>query len=233
MTISLTDRPPDRPRADGRDGEQCDEVLARRGGHPAPLDAQSTRAESTVFSPLVVEDTPPVVEDGVIADARQRARRRRAGYGIVAAVSALLLGAGAIVMLGGPSDARRSTVDPEDGGAALPAAPVDQAEVVAEWVQFHAGWAYVFDDGRVLWRTDGGHIIQQRLNPEGLDLVREGEIDPVFFVVAQVRFLPPPGRSRCRSSTGRRATRSVRRTRSRVENSASRPIRSNRDSRWA
>ena len=186
MTISLTDRPPDRPRADGRDGERHDEVLAQSGEHPAAVAAQSIREGSTVgSSPLVVEDTPPVVEDGVIADARRRARRRRAGYGIAAAVSALVLGAGAIMMLGGPSDARRTTVDPERGGAALPAPPADGAAVVAEWVQFHAGWAYVYDDGRVLWTTDGGSITQQRLSPEGLDLVREGEIDPASFVLGR------------------------------------------------
>ena len=183
MTISLTDRPPDRPRADGRDGEGHDEVLAGSGEHPAALAAQVIREGSTVgSSPLVVEDTPPVVEDGVIADARRRARRRRAGYGIAAAVWVLVVGAGAIMMLGGPPDARRTTLDPERGGAAWPAPPADEAEVVAEWVRFHAGWAYVYDDGRVLWRTDGGRITKQRLSPEGLDLVREGEIDPASFV---------------------------------------------------
>ena len=175
MTISLIDR---------RDVESRDEVLAQSGEHPAALDAQYVCEGSAVgSSPLVVEDTPPpVIEDGVIADARRRARRRRAGYGIAAAVSALVLGAGAIMMLGGPPDARRTTVDPQHGGAALPAPPADEAAVVAEWVQFHAGWAYVYDDGRVLWRTDGGRITQQRLSPEGLDLVREGEIDPASFV---------------------------------------------------
>src|SRR5687767_9621622 len=127
MTISLIDR---------RDGESRDGVLAQSGGHPAALAAQCIREGSTVGStPLVVEDTP-VAEDGVIADARRRARRRRAGYGIAAAVSALVLGAGAIMMLGGPSDARRTTVDPERGSAAWPAPGADQAEVVAEWVQF-------------------------------------------------------------------------------------------------
>jgi len=183
MTIFLTDRPPDRPWTDGRDGEEHDEVLARSGEHPVALDAQSIRAESTVCaSPGHVEDTQPVIENGVIADARRRTRRRRAGYGIAAVVSAFVLGAGAIMMLGGPSDARRTTVDPEPGGAAWPALPPDEAAVVAEWVQFHAGWAFVYDDGRVLWTTDGGHITQQRLSLEGLDLVREGEIDPASFV---------------------------------------------------
>jgi hypothetical protein len=186
MTIFLTDRPPDRLRADGRDGEQHDEVLARSGEHSAALDAQAIRADSTVgSSPRDVEDTQPVIEDGVVADARRRARRRWAGYGIAAAVSALVLGAGSIMMLGGPSDARRTTVDPEHGGAAWPAPPADEAEVVAEWVLFHAGWAYIYDDGRVLWRTDGGRITQQRLSPEGLDLVREGEIDPAAFVLGR------------------------------------------------
>jgi len=183
MTIFLTDRPPDRPWADGRDGEEHDEVLARSGEHPVAFDAQSIRAESTVgSSPGDVDDTQPVIENGVVADARRRARRRRAGYGIAAVVSAFVVGAGAVMMLGGPSDARRTTVDPEHGGAAWPAPTADEAVVVAEWVQFHAGWAYVYDDGRVLWRTDGGRITQQRLSPEGLDLVRDGEILPASFV---------------------------------------------------
>ncbi|WP_344297291.1 hypothetical protein [Agromyces neolithicus] len=89
------------------------------------------------------------------------------------------------MMLGGPPEAPRTTLDPEHGAAAWPAAPADEAAVVAEWVQFHAGWAYVYDDGRVLWRTDGGHIRQQRLSPKGLDLVREREIDPASFVVGR------------------------------------------------
>lgn len=174
MTISLIDR---------RDGESRDEVLAQSGEHPAALDEQSIRAESAAgSSPPDVEDTQPVIEDGVIADARRRARRRRAGYGIAAAVWVLVLGTVAIMMLGGPPDARRTTVDPEHGGAAWPAPPADGAAVVAEWEMFHAGWAYVYDDGRVVWATDGGRATQQRLSPEGLDLVREGEIDPASFV---------------------------------------------------
>ena len=50
---------------------------------------------------------------------------------------------------------------------------------------FHAGWAYVYDDGRVVWATGADRITQQRLSPEGLGLVREGEIDPASFVLGR------------------------------------------------
>ena len=121
-----------------------------------------------------------------VTDPRRRARRRRTRYAIAATAAALAFGAGAFMMFGGPSDDPNTTVEAEQDRAVVPVETNDAAELVDEWVQFHAGWAYVYEDGRVLWRTDGDErIVEQRLSPLGLDLVRAGEIVPASFVGGQ------------------------------------------------
>lgn len=116
----------------------------------------------------------------------RRARRRRTRFGIAATGTALAFATGAFMMFGGPSGDPRTTVEAEQDRAVVPVETNDAAELVAEWVQFHAGWAYVYEDGRVLWRTDGDErIVEQRLSPHGLDLVRAGEIEPASFVGGQ------------------------------------------------
>lgn len=117
----------------------------------------------------------PLIEDGIIFDARRRARRRRAGFVIVA--SAIAVAAGAFALVGGPfggaGEAPRSRGDQSTW---LPGPSAD-AEVVAKWSKLHVGWVYVFDDGRVLTSPDGTGILEQRLSPLGLDLVRSGALD--------------------------------------------------------
>ena len=142
-----------------------------------------------VVNPLVVG--PPIVEDGVIFEAKRRARRRRTAYLIAA--SALAIAAGAFAMFAGSSMVPDQ--GSEQGGESSGfSAPTGEAEIVAEWSKLHVGWVYVYDDGRVVWHPDANAalrvgteplrgILVQRLTPNGLELVRTGVIEPSTLLV--------------------------------------------------
>jgi hypothetical protein len=73
----------------------------------------------------------------------------------------------------------------------------ERSELVAEAHELDFGWVYVFEDGRVIsWSATPGAgqpngIREQRLTPEGVDLVRSGVIDPSDFIcVAGTRPAP-------------------------------------------
>lgn len=65
-----------------------------------------------------------------------------------------------------------------------PTAPGD-SRLVAGWMALHQGLVYVYADGRVIWHPGpaGFHndANEQRLTPEGVDLVRSGAIQPADF----------------------------------------------------
>jgi hypothetical protein len=65
--------------------------------------------------------------------------------------------------------------------------PTDGASIVAAWSRLRVGWIYVYGDGRVVLRHDNGRligsdgsvsfgVIQRRLSPLGLHLVRSGMV---------------------------------------------------------
>ena len=64
----------------------------------------------------------------------------------------------------------------------------DDANIVAAWSRLRVGWIYVYGDGRVVLRHDNGRlltsegsvsfgVIQRRLSPFGLQLVRTGTVN--------------------------------------------------------
>lgn len=171
MTILAPHRP------SGREADEWDERYRDDRIDRSRVDA--------VANPLVVG--PPIVEDGVIFEAQRRARRRRTTYLIGA--SALAIAAGAFAMFAG------SSIVPDQGSehggeSSGFSAPVDEAEIVAEWSKLHVGWVYVYDDGRVVWWPDPAvrgagmqGILVQRLTPNGLELVRAGVIAPRTLLV--------------------------------------------------
>ena len=124
------------------------------------------------------EATAPAIENGAIADAHRRARRRRAGFALIAAASALALVGSALAIFEGPTDAPAGAPEPDEPG--ITAAPVNaaKADVIGVWARIHEGWIYVYDDGRVLSHPDFGSISERRLSPRGLDLVRRGTLAP-------------------------------------------------------
>jgi hypothetical protein len=67
-----------------------------------------------------------------------------------------------------------------------PSTPVE-GKVIAEYAEIHVGWVYVYADGRVLWfpgrkaNTDGP-IFEQHLTPEGIHLVRAGDLYAAAFL---------------------------------------------------
>lgn len=163
-------------RPSGREADEWDEHYRDDRIDRSRVDAVATQ--------LVVG--PPIVEDGVIFEAQRRARRRRTA--ILIAASALAIAAGTFAMFAGSSMV--SNQGSELGGEASGfSAPVDEAEIVAEWSKLHVGWVYVYDDGRVVWYPDSHAslregteplqgILVQRLTPNGLELVRAGVIEP-------------------------------------------------------
>jgi hypothetical protein len=67
---------------------------------------------------------------------------------------------------------------------ARPSGP-ESSGLVAGDVVFHAGWVYVFEDGRVISSsgpTMPTGTIEQRLTPEGVELVRSGVIQASDFI---------------------------------------------------
>jgi hypothetical protein len=75
---------------------------------------------------------------------------------------------------------------PED---AVPSTPVEGeliAEFRHEWPPAGSGFVYVYADGRVIrYDAESGVLNERRLTPEGIALVRSGEVQPESF-------LPPP-----------------------------------------
>jgi hypothetical protein len=71
---------------------------------------------------------------------------------------------------------------PPEGAVA--SSPVE-GQVVADFAKIHVGFVYVYADGRVIWmKAATGSIYEQRLTPEGVDLVRSGAVKPRTFLEA-------------------------------------------------
>jgi len=114
------------------------------------------------------------------------ARRRRTGY-LIAAVAAVVAYTGAATLaIAGASGARppapAAAAEQEAGPSST-----DDASIVAAWSRLRVGWIYVYGDGRVVLRHDNGRlltsegsvsfgVIQRRLSPLGLQLVRSGAV---------------------------------------------------------
>jgi hypothetical protein len=72
---------------------------------------------------------------------------------------------------------------------AVPSTPVT-GEVIAEFAEIHVGWVFVYADGRVIWMPDASppesalrfSILELRLTPAGVDLVRSGALPPETFL---------------------------------------------------
>ena len=169
MAISVLDRPPGIRETDGLDADLREVQFAHTG---------------------TVGDSTPIVEDGVISDARRHARRRRTGYALIVAAAALAMAGSAFAVFGGPSDEPTGAPEPDQPGAL--AAPVNPAEadVVGMWAKIHVGWVYVYDDGRVLSYPDAGPITERHLSPYGVDLVREGRLAPQLLLRPQLTQTP-------------------------------------------
>ena len=165
LTITTDHRPPDRLQADGRGASDtnvhADDAMRGIGdAHPTP------------------------VEDGVIFEAKRRARRRRIGFGIAAGVTVLALGTGIMMAFGGPPETDDATGSGSGGVSGSIAASGQDADVVARWNRIHVGWLFIYGDGRVLWHPDElNGIVEQRLSPTGVQLVRTGEIEPVELAI--------------------------------------------------
>ena len=119
---------------------------------------------------------------------------RRRGAVVIAAAIAVAV---AIVVLVGvvtlPGVDRRSVQTPLRPAPTPPASTVaplvegpDAASTLLDsWGRFHVGFVFVYGDGRVIWTNDGNEmsIKERRLSRRGLDLVRNGTLDPEQFVV--------------------------------------------------
>ena len=131
--------------------------------------------------------------EALIEEARQRARARRRRYrmlGILVSIAAAAaIAATAAVMGSGPSPADPPVLDsPAGAGAPVADPPVADATLVASWGAIHEGWVLVYGDGRVIWYPDAGAgwypdsgvgryaIVERRLTPAGLELVRSGAL---------------------------------------------------------
>jgi hypothetical protein len=131
------------------------------------------------------------VVDAVIEEARQRCRRRRGTYGAAVALVTLV---GVVLFV-----AVEGTTSSTGGSPALPARsglPVQKASLVAHFSKMHVGWVLVYDDGRVTWqpelpgRASRFSIVERRLTPVGLDLVRSGAVEPGAFLQSTESSLP-------------------------------------------
>ena len=66
----------------------------------------------------------------------------------------------------------------------VPSTPVE-GELIADYAELHVGSVFVYADGRVISDPFGSGVVdEQRLTPEGIDLVRSGAVPP--------RMLLPP-----------------------------------------
>lgn len=166
MAISALDRPPGIRETDGLDANLREVQFAHTG---------------------TVGDSTPSVEDGVISDARRHARRRRTGYALIVVAAALAMVGSAFAVFGGSYD--DPTGAPEPDQLAAPVNPAE-ADVVGMWAKIHVGWVYVYDDGRVLSLPDAGPITERHLSPYGVDLVREGGLDPQLLLRPQLTTMP-------------------------------------------
>jgi hypothetical protein len=103
----------------------------------------------------------------------RRARRRRATSVLIAAASTLALVGGATAILAGQATGPTGTRD-ADGLGLTEATP----DIVAVWARTDEGWIFVYDDGRVLSHSDFGPVLERRLSPLGLALVRTRMLSP-------------------------------------------------------
>lgn len=113
-------------------------------------------------------------------------RPRRTGYRFAVFAAAMAFAAVATLAIVGSRTTEQAPATGVDRSTAFddPA----EAAVVAAWSRRQVGWVYVYGDGRVLLRPDSGRrispdggylygILERRLSPSGLQLVRAGAVD--------------------------------------------------------
>jgi hypothetical protein len=116
---------------------------------------------------------------GLIIEAKQRARRRRWIYGGAALVVAIAA-VGAFSLPGSRTPPPPRAVPPTPLGAPEVWGPDAGSTLLASYAQIHDGFAYVYGDGRVIWRSDAlwspdePIAYERRLSPRGLGLVWSG-----------------------------------------------------------
>lgn len=147
-----------------------------------PRDVQVEADNPTSIRTDAPDPARPLIEDGVIADAKRRVHRRRAAYAIAAAASTITLGALTFVMSGGPAALTDAPAEAVRWPAVLVAAG-DPAEIVGEWRQIHVGWVFIYGDGRVLSYDDHAPIVERRLSQYGVDLIRSHVLEPRTLLV--------------------------------------------------
>ena len=126
-------------------------------------------------------EAPPVIENGAISDARRRARKRRARFFVITTASVVALaGTLAAFLIGAPGTPGAA---PDIGSPAGVGSASTDASVIGRWARTHVGWVYVYDDGRVLSYHDGPPILVRQLSPAGVDLVRDGGIEPEMLLI--------------------------------------------------
>jgi hypothetical protein len=181
-----------------------DQDRSRSEDHPLAAAAEEERAMAVTEAPYQNDSTDsdssfqPDPGEALIEEARQRARARRRLYrrvGILVSIAAVAaIAATAAVMGSGPSTVDRPILDPPAGaGAPVADPPVADATLVASWGRIHEGWVLVYEDGRVIRYPDAGAglitdqsryyaIVERRLTPEGLELVRSGALGVGQFI---------------------------------------------------
>jgi hypothetical protein len=58
----------------------------------------------------------------------------------------------------------------------------DPVSVLARSAEIHVGWVFVYSDGRVLIYPDMDPVLERHLTDEGVELVRNGSVDPADFL---------------------------------------------------
>jgi hypothetical protein len=83
----------------------------------------------------------------------------------------------------GPAATQTQPADAHWDGEGLPPEGTElstptEGQLIGEYREIHVGFIYVYWDGRVIWHPDLGGVLERRLTPEGVDLVRSGATEP-------------------------------------------------------
>jgi hypothetical protein len=142
-----------------------------------------------VSAPLQRPDSPASSEadrfEALIEEARQRARRRRQIYGVVAVAIAGVVAATVAIKGSDVTRSEPSGLDTPAGAAAVTAPPGELVASTHLWHPLGHGdlWLYLYADGRLISVTGNGPWLERRLTPEAVagvqdDIISTGLFDP-------------------------------------------------------
>ena len=125
-----------------------------------------------------------MLRSGAVSERRQW----RIGYVLAAATAAVVFGLISTTAIVAASGTVGQAPAAAAEGAAADGRAADDANIIAAWSRVRVGWIYVYGDGRVVLRHDNGRlltsegsvsfgVIQRRLSPFGLQLVRTGTVN--------------------------------------------------------